>query len=340
MASTYSNTGIELIADGEQSGTWGQTTNTNWQMMEEMVAGVAAIALSSTSETVTTSDGSSSTGRHAVLKFTGSPGGTCTVTIAPNDMQKVYFVVNSSDEDVTLSQGTGANVSVTSGDTAIVYCDGAGSGAAVTSISGSFTSTTTLASLGVTATAAELNALDGITATVSELNTMDGITATTAELNTMDGITATTSELNILDGVTATAAELNTMDGITATTAELNQLDGVDLSNYADRTADQSWTGSHRATVVTDNDGSFDMNGGMNFKCTPTANFTLTFTNIANGQSGFVLLVNSGGYTVSLDTYSKGSSALASTISTAGTYLLSYFSDGTNVYLTNSETYA
>lgn len=57
-----------------------------------------------------------------------------------------------------------------------------------------------------------------------------GLTATAAELNTLDGITATVSELNILDGVTATAAELNTLDGITATVTELNYVDGVTSS--------------------------------------------------------------------------------------------------------------
>ena len=97
-----------------------------------------------------------------------------------------------------------------------------------------------------------------------------------------------------------------------------------------------SWTGSQRATFVTDNDGSFDMNAGQNFKCTPTGNFTLTFTNIANGQSGFIVLVNSGGHTVSLHTNSKADANLATTVSTAGTYILSYISDGTNAYLTNS----
>ena len=54
-----------------------------------------------------------------------------------------------------------------------------------------------------------------------------GLTATAAEINTLDGITSSTAELNILDGVTATAAELNVLDGITATTTELNYTDGV-----------------------------------------------------------------------------------------------------------------
>jgi hypothetical protein len=66
---------------------------------------------------------------------------------------------------------------------------------------------------GVTATAAEINALDGITSTVAELNILDGVTATAAEINALDGITSTVAELNILDGVTSTAAELNILDG-------------------------------------------------------------------------------------------------------------------------------
>jgi len=99
---------------------------------------------------------------------------------------------------------------------------------------------------------------------------------------------------------------------------------------------DQSWTGSQRATLVTDNDGSFDMNAGQNFKCTPSGNFTLTFTNFADGQSGYIILVNSGGHTVALHANSKGDANIASTVSTAGTYILGYISDGTNAYLTNS----
>lgn len=132
MASTYTGAGIELIGDGEQSTTWGDTTNTNWELMEEMVAGAVSIALASTSYTLTTTDGATSNGRHAVVVFTGSPGGTCTVTISPNDMQKVYFVVNSTDETLTITQGSGASVSIPAGYPAVIYCDGAGAGASVT----------------------------------------------------------------------------------------------------------------------------------------------------------------------------------------------------------------
>jgi hypothetical protein len=81
------------------------------------------------------------------------------------------------------------------------------------------------------------------------------------------------------------------------------------------------------------------MNGGNNFKCTPTGAITLTFTNITDGQSGFILLVNSG-QTVSAHANTKVDANLLATVTAAGTYLVSYFSDGTNVYLTNSAVYA
>lgn len=97
-------------------------------------------------------------------------------------------------------------------------------------------------------------------------------------------------------------------------------------------------TGGAVGTMTTDNDGSFSMSASNNFKCTPTGNFTLTFTNIV-AQSGNILLVNSGGHTVSAHANTKVDANLLATVSTAGTYLLSYFSDGTNVYMTNSAIY-
>ena len=132
MASTYTPGGIELIADGEKSNTWGQITNENWALMEEMVAGVQSISLTGLSTyTLTTSDGVTSNGRHAVIKFTGTPTGAVTVTVSPSDLQKVYVIDNAADEDVTLTQGSGANVTVAASTKTIVYCDGAGAGAAV-----------------------------------------------------------------------------------------------------------------------------------------------------------------------------------------------------------------
>jgi len=97
-----------------------------------------------------------------------------------------------------------------------------------------------------------------------------------------------------------------------------------------------TFTASQRGTITTDNDGSFDMNVTNNFVCTPTGTFALTFTNITAGQSGYVLLVNTGGHAVTAAATTKVGTTFLTGVSAAGTYLLSYFSNGTNVYVTAS----
>ena len=135
MPSTYtSNGGIEKIGLGEKAGAWGTTTNTNFDIIDRLVNGVGAITLSGTTHTLTTSDGSLSDGMYKVLVLGGSPSGTNTVTISPNDADKLYFVKNGTSQTATFTQGSGANVSILAGDSAIIFADGAGSGAAVTDL--------------------------------------------------------------------------------------------------------------------------------------------------------------------------------------------------------------
>jgi hypothetical protein len=139
MASTYTaNLGVEKIGSGEQAGTWGTTTNNNLDILDRAVNGVGSISLSGTTHTLTTTDGTLTDGGYKVLVFTGALGANNTVTISPNDQDKVYLVVNSTTDSgssgpysVILSQGSGANATVANGETAWVYADGAGSGAAV-----------------------------------------------------------------------------------------------------------------------------------------------------------------------------------------------------------------
>ena len=131
MASTYTGSGIEKIATGEQSGTWGTTTNTNFDILDRLINGVGTITLSGTTHTLTTTDGTLSDGMFKVLVLSGSPSGTNTITISPNDADHLYLVQNDSGQDAIFSQGSGANVTVANGDSKIIYCDGAGAGAAV-----------------------------------------------------------------------------------------------------------------------------------------------------------------------------------------------------------------
>jgi hypothetical protein len=70
------------------------------------------------------------------------------------------------------------------------------------------------------------------------------------------------------------------------------------------------------------------------YTSTCTFTFALTFTNITAGQSGYVLLINTGGHAVTAAATTKVNSTFLATVSAAGTYLLSYFSDATNAYVT------
>lgn len=135
MASTYTtNNGIEKPGTGEQSGTWGTTTNLNFDIIDQALCGVVSISLSGTTHTLSTTDGSLSDGMNRVLVLGGSPSGTNTVTISPNNQEKIYFVANNSGQSAVFTQGSGANVTVLNGTQAIIYADGAGSGAAVAEI--------------------------------------------------------------------------------------------------------------------------------------------------------------------------------------------------------------
>ena len=139
MPSTYtSNGGIEKIGLGEKAGAWGTTTNNNFDIIDQLINGVGAITLSGTTHTLTTSDGSLSDGMFKVLVLGGSPSGTNTITISPNDADKLYFVQNGTSQTATFTQGSGANVSILAGEAAIIFADGAGSGAAVTDLSALF----------------------------------------------------------------------------------------------------------------------------------------------------------------------------------------------------------
>ena len=116
----------------------------------------------------------------------------------------------------------------------------------------------------------------------------------------------------------------------------LSAIGSVTISNIVQTASAQTFTASQRGTVTTDNDLSFNMATTNNFKCTPTAGGALTFTNITAGQSGYILLVNGSNYAITAAATTKVGSTFLSTISATGTYLISYMSDGTNVYCTSS----
>ena len=137
MASTYVNDlRLEEIGTGDQSGTWGTTTNTNLELIGEALGyGTQDCFSSDADATTTVADGATDPARSMYFKVTSSAtlSATRTLTIAPNTVSRVMFIENATtgSQSITISQGSGANVTIATGKTAVVYLDGAGSGAAV-----------------------------------------------------------------------------------------------------------------------------------------------------------------------------------------------------------------
>lgn len=135
MASTYTvNTGIEKPGSGEQSGAWGTTTNTNFDIIDRSLNGVGNITLTGAAHTLSTSDGSLSDGHYRVLVLGGTPGTSCTISITPTDQEKVYLVYNNSGYSAVFTQGSGGNATITNGATAWIYADGGGASAQVKAV--------------------------------------------------------------------------------------------------------------------------------------------------------------------------------------------------------------
>ena len=134
MATYVNDLRLKEIATGDESGTWGTSTNTNLELIGEALGfGTEAITTNADTHTTTVADGSTDPGRAIYLKYTGTLDSACTITIAPNTMSRMHFIENgtSGSQNIIISQGTGANVTIPPGDTKAVYLDGAGSGAAV-----------------------------------------------------------------------------------------------------------------------------------------------------------------------------------------------------------------
>ena len=128
MASSYNELGIELMATGENAGTWGTKTNTNLDIIQQAIAGYVAQAVTDGGTTaLTITDGSTSTSvaRNIVIKLTGALTGTSTVTV-PDSVEKLYIVENATtgSQTVTFKTASGTGVNFTTTGFKFLYSDG------------------------------------------------------------------------------------------------------------------------------------------------------------------------------------------------------------------------
>jgi hypothetical protein len=134
MATYVNDLRLKEITTGDESGTWGTSTNTNLELIAEAFSfGTEAITTNADTHTTTVADGATDPGRSLYLKYTGTLDSACTITLGPDSVSKVWIIENatSGSQDITIKQGSGTTVTIPNGNVKVVYSDGAGSGGSI-----------------------------------------------------------------------------------------------------------------------------------------------------------------------------------------------------------------
>jgi hypothetical protein len=244
MATYVNDLRLKEITTGDESGTWGTSTNTNLELIAEAFSyGTEVITTNADTHTTTIADGATDPGRSLYLKYTGTLDSACTITIGPNTVSKVWIIENgtSGSQDIILSQGSGANITIPAGDTKVVYSDGAGAGAAF------FDAFASLSVVDLTATGIVTAAGTSVFTNLDISGDID-----------VDG----TSNLDVIDvdGAANFAADVTFADGadiITASAGTSNFRAGVNAGNSI-------LSGGNYNTVVGDEAGTAITTGDSN----------------------------------------------------------------------------
>ena len=319
MATYDNDLRLKEIATGDESGTWGVSTNTNLDLVADALGYATQDGFATDADSTTTvADGTADPARAMYLKVTSSATLTTTrtLTIAPNTVSRVMFIENATtgSQSIAISQGSGGNVTVPNGNSKLVYLDGAGATAAVVDISanlslaaapGSFTDLTATGTVNFTG------------ATVSDLGAV-----TTADINggTVDGVTiggasagaGTFTTLNATGGgaLTGTWSDLGTV-----TTADINggTVDGVTIGGAS--------AGTGTFTTLSDQDGDVRTIPPVGAK---TSSYALATSDVGQyvevGSGGSITIPDatfSAGDAISLFNNTTGDITITCTITTA-----------------------
>jgi hypothetical protein len=243
MASTYSpSLKLTLMGDGDQSGLWGQTTNTNLgTLVEQAVTGTVSITMFDANYTLTSFNGVADEARNAVLVVTGT--NNAVRDLIPPVAEKLYTIVNNTTGGFAIrvigTSGTGVNIP--NGATCLVYCDGTNFVSGLSGTSGNFT-------INGTGTAANLVATSNVTATnitasanISSANATFSatVTAPTAANGTNTTQVATTAFVNA--AVTTATGSLGT---ISTQNANAVAITGGTITGITDLAVADGGTGS------------------------------------------------------------------------------------------------
>ena len=139
MASYTNISGVKLITTGDEAGTWGASTNTNLEILDAASKGFKKITMTDADYTLPLDNNPSAVenGHYAGIEFAGSNSAQRTITLEQNDHTLVYTFLNNTGQNLVIKQGdgSGGTVTIADGFSAMVFCDGAGTGAKVTDVS-------------------------------------------------------------------------------------------------------------------------------------------------------------------------------------------------------------
>jgi hypothetical protein len=229
MATYVNNLRLKEIATGDESGTWGTSTNTNLELITDGFSyGTKEIAADA-NETFTMPDATADATRSLYLKFTSAVSLTATreITLGPNTVSKTWIIENATtgSQIITIKQGSGATVNVANGSKVMVVTDGAGAGAAVLNANPTEAGSGTVTSVGGTGTVNGITLTGTVTSsgnltlggTLANVDLTSQVTGTLPIANGGTGTTSTTFA-NLTTNVTGTLPIANGGTGTTSTT--------------------------------------------------------------------------------------------------------------------------
>ena len=304
MATFVNNLRLKEITTGDESGTWGSSTNTNLQLIGEALGyGTEAITTNADTHTQTIEPGSTDPARAMYVKYTGTLDSTCTITFGPDTIKRVQFIENatSGGQSIIIKQGSGATVTIANGAMKVVYLDGAGGGAAVVDalVDLDLTGTTTAVNVTASGTVTTANvtisgivsAADGTAGAPSITNTGDtdtGIFFSAA--NTIAFTVGGTSQITLADGALAPVSN----NDVDLGTSSLEFKDG-----YFDGTVNADAVVSSQINIEAEGDLRLeDASGGqyVGLQAPSTVGSSYVFTlPDADGSSGQVLKTDGSG---------------------------------------------
>jgi hypothetical protein len=241
MASTYSTSlKIQLMGNGEDSGTWGSITNTNWNLLEQAVSGVQSIIMANANYTLTNLNGVSDEARNMVLVVSGTNSGVYQV-IAPLNQPKFYVIYNQTTGGyaITIGASSGSVISIPNGVTAQVYTDGTNFYSAQTGAGGNFNISGNLTVLGTSTltgavTASSTLGVTGLITGSAGISTTTGtfsgaVSGTTGTFSA--GVSGTTGTFS--GAVSGTTISGTTISGTTITASTQFSGPGTGLTGTA-----------------------------------------------------------------------------------------------------------